>query len=158
MKSDGTNKTRVAYEPEVGEIRNPSWSLENKIFHYRFSPNFNSSEIYVMDHSGNDTIRLTFNNYTDRYPKYSTQNILAFFSNTDSGEPSQLWILELSNSRYKKLTTRGIADEIFSWSPDGDKIVYTQHNYSKWNYNNGVLWVIDINTGTEKQLTYNFSK
>ena len=100
-------------------------------------------------------VQLTGTNYDNRYPKYSPKNnILAFSSNDNSGEPSQIWIIDLLNNDIKQLTYKGIADG-FSWSPNGNKIVFTQ-NTKNWHANNGTLCIIDIHTSYEKQLTYNF--
>ncbi len=157
MKSDGSDKTRIAYEPEKGEIREPSWSPDgSKIVHIRYSKDFNTdaSEIVVMDENGNNVKRLTFNDYMDYYPKYSPDGSKIAFSSRVKGGLPQLVILDLSKNVIKILTSSGIS-EIFSWVPDGKKIVYPQHNYNKWSYDNGVLWIIDIDTGNKKQLTFN---
>ena len=153
MKSDGSCKTRIAYEPQKGEIREPNWALNNLIFHIRYSRNYNSSEIYSMDINGNDTTRLTFNNNSETYPKYSSNNVLAYSSNDNTGNPTALLAMNLLSNSIQNLTN-GI-HKIFSWSPNGEKIVYTKYLYNNWSYNNGVLMIIDINTGNNFQLTFN---
>ncbi len=160
MRNNGADKVRIAYTPEKGEIRMPNWGTDNKIFHIRYSLNHNSfaPEIYYMNDQGSDITRLTFNDVLDDYPKQSSNNYtLAFSSNDNLGNPSKIWIMNLRTKKIKQLTKDGISGE-FSWSPDGNKIVYTQHNPTKWDYNNGVIQIIDIHTGYEKQLTFNTPK
>jgi hypothetical protein len=43
----------------------------------------------------------------------------------------------------------------FSWSLPGEKIVYTRYQSTDWTMNNGVLWMIDVISGTQTQLTFN---
>ncbi|MDE3056639.1 MAG: PD40 domain-containing protein [Bacteroidota bacterium] len=43
----------------------------------------------------------------------------------------------------------------FSWSPDGSKIIYTAYQSNDWSLKNGVLWMIDVNSKTEAQFTFN---
>jgi Tol biopolymer transport system component len=40
-----------------------------------------------------------------------------------------------------------------SWSPDGTMIVYTKY-LDNGSPENGVLWLIDVRSRTEKQLTF----
>ncbi len=42
----------------------------------------------------------------------------------------------------------------FSWSPDGPYCVYGLSS-DDWGYDNGTLWILDINTGEKRQLTFN---
>lgn len=157
MKADGTQKIRIAYDPESGEIRMPSWSPDNKyIVHQRYV-GVGAPEIVIMEVNGENPIRLTFDTNDDSFPKYSPDGSQLAFTSQQDGRPRQLRIIDLSDNTSNKLTDRG-ATEIFSWSPDGEKIVYTQHDYSEWTYDNGVLWIIDLKTGTEHQLTFNTKK
>ena len=54
MKSDGTQKKRISYEPLSGEIRMPDWSSSgNQIVHQRYI-GIGASEIFTMDISGSN--------------------------------------------------------------------------------------------------------
>ncbi len=151
MKKDGTNKTLII------DGRMPCW-FEDQYWIFYIGLH---SEIYKFN-VGNtaDTIRLTHLNENDiystdnRYPKYCSNNKLAYFSNDNSGNPSQIWIIDLLQNDTKKLTESGIIGT-FDCSPDGTKIVFTKDDFRNWNYNSGVLWIIDVNTKDEYQLTFN---
>lgn len=154
MKIDGTEKTRIAYEPTKGEIRVPSWNKDgDKIVHIRYSPNYFSSEIYTMDIEGKKLNRLTYNENRDTYPQYTPDGKeIAFISN------SNLWLMDSTGGNLRQLTTLGVDTDSgppFSWSPDGTNIVYTVYRPNDWTYDNGTLWILNINSCEKKQLTFN---
>jgi Tol biopolymer transport system component len=154
MKSDGSQKVRIVYAPSEGEIRMPSWSANGgKIAHIRFLIGVFSSEIFVMDNNDSSSLRLTFNGFDDRYPKYSSEvSNIAFWSN------GNLWLMDSIGSNQQQLTTSGVDVSFgtpFSWSPEGEYIVYTVYRSDDWGYDNGTLWVLNLNTGEKKQLTFN---
>lgn len=163
MKSDGTQKIRIAYEPNSGEIRMPNWSPDSKrIIHQRYVAGVGgTSEIFEMDSDGNNIKRLTFNQNMDSYPRYSFQiNMIAFLTQYEGSYP-QIFLMDATEANFKQITTKGVDVNFglpFSWSPDGEKIIYTQYNANNWNYDNGVLWIINTSTGAEFQLTFNTVK
>jgi len=146
MNKDGTNKIRIAYEPTKGEIRMPSWSVAtNKIMHIRYLPGVFSSEIFEMDHDGNNVIRLTFNNHTDYYPKYNQiANKIVFESQAYASFP-KISVINEDGNNYLELTEGSTCD----WSPDGQNIVYT---YSR--SVSGMLWIIKNDGSDKRQLTF----
>ncbi len=154
MRSDGSEKRRITYEPSQGEIRMPHWSPGgNKIVHIRSLVGTFSSEIFIMDSNGTNPNRLTFNSATDCHPRYSPDGTkIAFWSD------GNLWVMDATGSNLRQLTTQGIDATFglpFSWSPDGKGIVYTVYRSNDWTYANGVLWIVNIETGMKRQLTFN---
>lgn len=155
MKADGSNKERITYDPSSGEIRMPNWSPGgDKIVHQRYI-GIGSPEIFSMDNSGNNPIRLTYDNLFDRHPKYSSDGTkIAFGSN------GNIWIMDSVGNNKQQLTTSGVDVSFglpFSWSPDGSKIVYTDYRSDDWGYNNGTLWILNINSWEKRQLTFNIN-
>lgn len=65
-----------------------------------------------------------------------------------------LWLMDSSGSNQRQLTTH-YADVDFSWSPDGKEIIYTRYSAKDWTLANGVLWMIDVDSKTETQFTFN---
>jgi TolB protein len=157
MKTDGSQKRRIAYEPAMGEIRTPCWSPDGKkIVHIRYI-GISSPEIFVMDTNGTNSIRLTFNNSDDRNPKYSPDGTkIAFLSQRRAGEDLvHLWVMNADGSGLRQLTNEGVG-EAFSWSPDSKEIVYLSYRFTDFSYKNGTLWIINIETGAKRQLTFNY--
>lgn len=155
MKSDGTQKTRIAYYPSKGEIRIPSWSRDgNKIVHTRYNTEFTSIEVFVMDKNGNNVIRLTNNTNDDRFPHYVLGNQVVIWG------AGNLWITDSLGFNTRQITAECVDVDFglpFDRSPLWNKIVYTKYWPYQWNYENGTLWIDDLVTGEKKQLTFNLN-
>jgi len=152
MKSDGAQKRRISYIPEQGEIRMPNWSKQsNKIVHIRYLIGVFSSEIFVMDSSGANPIRLTFNNNVDYYPKYSPDGIKIVFQSN-----GQICITDSTGNNLKQLTTDGGINP--DWI-DNSAIVYIGFkprgsDIEDFLRNHGTLWIMDVDGNNKKQLTF----
>ena len=89
----------------------------------------------------------------NRFPRYSPDETrIAFWSS------SNLWIMDSTGGNLKQLTIQGVDVDFglpFSWSPAGSSIVYTDYRSDDWGYDNGILWILNTNTGEKKQLTFN---
>lgn len=87
------------------------------------------------------------------HPKYSPDRTrIAFWSS------GNVWIMDSTGSNLRQLTTTGVDVDFglpFSWSPVGDKIIYTRYQSTDWTMKNGVLWMIDVNARAETQFTFN---
>ncbi len=158
MKADGSSKIRVAYDPSIGEIRMPDWSPNgNAIVHQRYI-GISSPEIFTMDTSGSNAIRLTHDENFDSNPKYSPNGLtIAFTSQSNGGQP-QIWLMSADGKNSHQLTVSGVESDAgvsFSWDPSGQFLVYSKYRFDQWKPQNGTLWVLDVNTGNERQLTFN---
>lgn len=156
MRPDGSEKRRITYEPSQGEIRMPHWSPGgNKIVHIRYLVGTFSSEIFIMDSNGTNPNRLTFNNATDRHPRYSPDGTKIVFQSQAVGVP-QIWLMNADGTGLKQLTTEG--GFYPSWSPDGRKIVFigwTNNSFNSYNpRQNGTVWVMNADGSNKRQLTY----
>jgi len=150
MSADGLIKYKIL----SGDLPYPNWSPDGKYIIFRgWYDSINAGIIRYEIATSHSTVILKANGRDIRYPKYSPDGTKIAFC-----MDGYLWIMDSNGNNLRKLTTfKGIeVNEIpFSWSPDGSKIVYTRYRTDDWTKNNGVLWVIDINTGLEKQLTFN---
>ena len=162
MRADGSDKQVVG--DEAGAY--PCWSpVEPVVVHTRRLVGVTGGELYTMDerlHFLNAT-RITNDQADDIAPDYSPDGREIAFSSQvlraglkQSGTANsflpQIWVMNSDGTGARQLTQNGGLSP--SWSPDGSKIVYVRY---KWTINtpeNGVLWVIDMTTGTESQLTF----
>jgi Tol biopolymer transport system component len=114
-----------------------------------------------MDAGGANPVRLTFNNSTDYTPKYSPDGTkIVFWSKPSTSGTGNLWIMNNDGSNLRQLTTEGVDVSFglpFSWSSDGSAIVYTYYRPDERSYRNGTLWIVDIDSGEKRQLTFNHS-
>ena len=153
MRSDGSEKLRIAYTPNQGEIRVPNWSPNGKtIAHLRYV-GVGEPEIFVMDTSGGTPLRLTSDNEFDSHPRYSPDGTrIAFWSGGD------IRLMDSLGANRKQLTTDRVDGSFglpFSWSADGSSIVYARYDFKNYGYSNGVLWVVEVSTKVMRQLTFN---
>jgi len=140
MRATGSRQKRIAYAPETGEIRQPSWSPDGKhVAHYRYGRYEGSTapEIFVMSSGGEDATRLTFNEVRDENPRFSPDSEWLTFESD-----SQVWIMNADGSDKKRLTERGGQPD---WSPDGNHIVYIGPEHT--------IWVMDADGSDKQQLT-----
>ena len=142
MKSDGSQKTRIAYDPGNGEIRMPNWSKDGtKILHIRYLVGVFSSEVFTMDTDGTHATRLTFNNSTDYFPKYSDDGTKIAFTSFAQAAPPEIVVMNSDGTNPKPLTpAQGYTCD---WSTSGEWIVYTDSRAAS-----GKLWLIH-NDGTQ---------
>lgn len=54
-----------------------------------------------------------------------------------------------------RLTNDNVDGDGFSWSPDSKHIVYSYYNSNDRTLKNSTLWIIDVQSGTKRQITYN---
>ena len=149
MKSDGSKKVRLVYEPEIGEIRMPSWSPRNdRIVHQRYVEE-GDPEIFTMDCLGENPYRLTYDSSFDSYPHYSPDGMHIVFESD-----ANIWVMDVDGSNLKQLTTNsGLSP---SWSPDGTKIAYIGFtNPGEYDPSgNGTVWIMNADGSDKKQLTF----
>jgi Tol biopolymer transport system component len=147
IKPNGTEQTLVSlYSPDLGDIRFPDW-YENNFAHTRYVQDANDfEEIFLMDSTGNNIRRVTYNEATDSYPKLSGSKIVYTFKSPDN-ILFQICTINTDGTGFKQLTRGYTCD----WSPDGKQIVYTDSGAE-----NGRLWVMDANGNNKRQLTFQF--
>lgn len=148
IKNDGSGKTLIVkLSPEYGDIRMPYWTGD-KIIHVRYLQGVYSSEVFTMDAEGEDLRRLTFNEASDYYPKFSARGKLVF-SSKPRNVHRQIWTMDADGANLKQLTdTQAYSCD---WSPDGNYIVYTDTRRE-----NGRLWIMDEDGSAKRQLTFEY--
>ena len=141
MRTDGSERQVVG----ATGARMPSWSPDGSIIvHIR-----GAFEVTTMTRDGND-IRSLMTTGLNSHPEYSPDGqYIAYQSQT--GVP-QIWVMNADGTDQRQVTTVGGGDP--SWSPDGTKIVFSCQDTTRDAPELGVLWVVDLATGEETQLTH----
>lgn len=88
------------------------------------------------------------------HPQYSPDGSRIAFCAMDMPE-AEVWVMDADGLNARQLTWEGGSRS--SWSPDGTRLVYTRQIWDDWDmgtFEDGVLWVVDVETGEREQLTF----
>ncbi len=152
---DGTSRHQVSEQVGFSVIgREPVWHPGGVTIAYRAAPiGTFTNDIYELDLVKKSTRRVARRPGIERYFGYSKDGKWIAFSSYIDEPPHvfQAWIMRRDGTDQQRLTVCG--GESPSWSPDGTQIVYTKF-LNKGCPEEGVLWLIDVATNRERQLTY----
>lgn len=156
MKSDGSNKNILV------SGRMADWNVND--IHVIFI-GFHREIFRVNTTDTSEVVRLTSLNQQDIYatynsnPKYLPDGENIVFLSAPKNKISNLCIMDSNGQNIRQLTEEGVGFNgiPFSWSPDGLSIVYLKYRADDWTYENGTLWIMNIQRGEKIQLTFNYS-
>ena len=149
MRSDGTSKTMLC------EGRAADWApAEDRIVAWRKTPS-GLCEIVTFDYSGNNLVQVTSDERWNKYPRYSPDGEkIAYCSCYDHPYAK----IKMMNADGTGVVT--VIDWAFvyrpSWSPRGDRILYTRYDWDNY-CKNGTVWITSINGRKMIQLTRGIS-
>lgn len=147
VKTD-TSIRRDISQHGTGEWRMASWSPDGKkIVHQRYI-GVGEPEIFIMDSSGQNPVRITSNNNWDEYPRYSPNEQKIIFTQMHEASINyQIYTINIDGTGLTKLTdTQGYTAD---YSPDGERIVFCDSSPG-----NGRLWIMNKDGSNKKQLTF----
>lgn len=150
MHADGSGKQRLS----EGVGRMPTWTADGSGITYKGIIQVGDAifrELFVMEADGSNPVRLTHSEEEERYPQYSPDGEQIAFTLLESGELPQIWAMNANATDLRQVTTRGGSHP--SWSPDGSRIVFVRENPWERTPESNVLWVVDVNSGDQYQLT-----
>ena len=128
-------------------------------FHSKRDGNF---EIYVMAADGGNQRRLTRNTAKDFSPSWSPNGRrIAFVSDRDGHVHAkhgwstyEIYVMDADGSNQQNLTNNPHNDRQPSWSPDGERIVFSANR--DWDNPQSIdIYVMDADGGNEQRLTDN---
>lgn len=128
-------------------------------------------ELWTMPASGGEPTRFTYNDKTDRMPRWSPDGRwLAFLSQRGADDKMQIYLIPRDGGDARQLTKAENPVNRFEWSPDGSTIAYTmkdpktpeelqaEREGRDWiladkDYKHTRLYVIDVKTKQTKLIT-----
>lgn len=128
----------------------PRWSPVEDLILF-ISDMEGKKSIYIIDSKGDNIKRITSLDYDDYFPSWSPDGKQIAYS-SKRGNGYQIFIYDLTTNTQKQLTFGEFDDIGPSWSPDGKQVVYSS-KLSRRNVRE--LFVIDVDGGNKKRLTYN---
>jgi TolB protein len=149
VKPDTTERRLVGWDYSA-DWSMPNWSNDGKIIVFlKYFPGSGwEKEIVTMDSSGNNFFRITYNTFTELYPRYSPDGGKIIFTMTlEPTVNTHVCTINTDGSGFTVLTdTCGFSAD---YSPDGESIVYS-------NYKNGSrsLWIMNKDGTNKRQLTF----
>lgn len=157
VRSDGSERTDIS-EHGVGEWRMPDWSPDgNWIAFQSYEGTLSGAEIAIMDTSGNNKVRLTFDRDHDQFPKFSPDGFrVAYYaqpiiSGITSGDG--VWVINIDGSNRRQVSPDHTASA--DWSPDGGQIVFVYANaIDRTAPGNRQLWLVNADGTGLRQLTH----
>jgi hypothetical protein len=108
-------------------------------------------QIWTMNTDGSSPVKLTSGPAVNTQPSFSPDHLsIAFVSNRDGNE--ELYVMKAGGADVQRLTNDPSKDNYPRWSPDGRRIVFAR-SPSPNAPNDSDLWVLDLSTSTETNIT-----
>lgn len=116
--------------------------------------NSSHAEIYVINPDGTGLTRLTFNDYEERGPSWSSDGSRIVFMasvGTHPGTPGQkfeICVMNADGTNFVQLTDNSVFDGTPTFSPDGQKIVFHRSPAPQQ------MWMMNADGSGQMQLTF----
>jgi TolB protein len=124
-----------------------------------YSDRDGDDDVYTSALDGSDLRQLTDDPGRDYEAAASHDGRLIAFSSERAGEPgSQLFLMDPDGSNVRRLTFSSqegsrIVDDYACWAPDNRRLVFQRTTIPEEGAPDADVWLIDIETGEETQLT-----
>jgi Tol biopolymer transport system component len=152
MNLDGTDYKKLSTNPSSSPF---SWSKDNSKIAYSASLNL-GWQIFIIDLVQNTEYQLSDNQYNSYNPIFiPDEDKIVYFRNFGgSWETSEICTNNLLGTDEKRLTFNNDSESDFRLSPDGKNLYFTRKMKSGYYFSNPNIFVINLETGIEKQLTF----
>ena len=125
-----------------------------------FSDRDGDDDVYIMRADGSGVRQLTDEPGRDYEADSSPDGLtLVFASQRTAGDGVQLYLMNVDGSDVRRLTFSAgedvrVVDDYPHWSPDGRRIVFQRTTTLEERRPDADIWLIDVETGEEAQLTF----
>jgi Tol biopolymer transport system component len=151
MNADGSNQKKLEDVSGGG----PRWSPDGTQIIFA-SETIGDSEIFVINADGSDQRQLTDNDAEDWWPSWSPDGTqIAFMSG--SGSNYEIYVMNVEGalqgtdgSNQQRLTNNHAENYRPSWSPDGEKIIFTSNQDGDFE-----IIVMNADGSNQQQITNN---
>jgi TolB protein len=155
MNSDGSKKVRLNEETN-GWQHYPHFSADGTKIIYSLYSNL-SENIMIMNSDGSNNQTLLNDNTQNTFGTVSpTENIIAYVSRRDGGM-SSMYLMNINGSNISKLvdpTNHSLHG--LDFSPDGEKIIYTNSSQDQVNNIIDLLYTVDVSSGISTPLNLQY--
>ncbi len=134
--------------------RDPDWSPDSSrlVFVGNVGSDFG---IGCADSAGRNPRLLRSDLVAPSYPKWSPDGAqIAFLARSAQTQITHLWVMKSDGSLLSQASPDPVGHG-FSWAPDSRHIAYLRHGLTDFSYANGTVWIVDIQTDSLQQLTFN---
>jgi len=134
--------------------RSPAWSSDGSSVAFSMSGLGSQPDLYAVAVGNCATTRITKSATDDRDPSCSPNGKWIAYTAVNHGTagPPQLHVASIDGSEDIQVTMGGGSWP--SWSPDSKKLVYVRENPADSSTAQGVLWILDLASQTNVQLTF----
>lgn len=147
----GVSTIEIVHSEDGVPCVEPSVSPDGCIVLYRRLYAYPNAQLRMLDlTSGADSV-INKDGLAISAAVWAPDGIVYAFTGTAAGGACAVYIGNREGDGTRRLSREGGYDP--SWSPDGGRIVYTVNVSTRYADDNGVLWVVDVATGEETQLT-----
>ena len=158
MNVDGSNQRRLTNNPT--NDNDPDWSPDGSRIAFKSIRAYSNEssdemldsdyEIFVMDTTGENIVRLTNDRYSDHDPDWSPNGQKIAFLRYIEGRGSNVWVMSSDGSNQTNLTNTG--DSWYtSWLEDGSKIAFCSTRSG-----NTDIWIMNSDGSNPLQVTYSY--
>ena len=155
MNSDGSNQKKIS--KSISWEYSPSWSPDGTKIAFISTQADKYKSLNIMDIDGSNILKISNNLSNDSSPSWSPDGSKIAFTSTkpEINNPNiqqrDIYIVDISTLKQNKISDYYSRDTSISWSPDGNKLIFTSTDLDKKE-----MLLLSINKdGTDKKQIFN---